>query len=303
MKAMGVAEEVVPTAGRSRALSVPEMPSRINTQPFAGRIGGNQLFTVSSHDLDTQPPKQSDAVRAATWGALLDPRGFLDPILYRNAGVEGVGLALQIFIFGLVTAGIGPLVDATSLGIVTPVMIAAILQIFLITLFTYAAGPVSGAHFNPLITMATFATKLTSLPRAVLYITAQCIGAVVGAFVLRAALGEGPSALIRSPGCYVDPSLVTRSDAFALETMGSLFLLFLAFGLGLDPRNGSAFGAALGPWLIGFSSGLTLFAGAVARKGYLGFSSNPARCLGLMSAAHRFDYHWIHWTGDITASA
>jgi hypothetical protein len=31
-------------------------------------------------------------------------------------------------------------------------------------------------------------------------------------------------------------------------------------------------------------------------------ANNPARCLGLMAAADRFDYHYIHWTGDITAA-
>lgn len=30
---------------------------------------------------------------------------------------------------------------------------------------------------------------------------------------------------------------------------------------------------------------------------------NPARCLGLMSVAETFDYHYVHWTGAITAAA
>lgn len=29
--------------------------------------------------------------------------------------------------------------------------------------------------------------------------------------------------------------------------------------------------------------------------------NNPARCLGLMAAANRFDYHYVHWAGDISA--
>lgn len=103
------------------------------------------------------------------------------------------------------------------------------------------------------------------------------------------------------PGCYVDTSLVTPAEAFAMETMSSLFQLFLAFGLGLDPRNNGAFGPSLGPFLIGLSSALTLFSTGVARPGYLGSSNNPARCLGLNAASGRWDYHYNHWVGDIAA--
>jgi glycerol uptake facilitator-like aquaporin len=103
------------------------------------------------------------------------------------------------------------------------------------------------------------------------------------------------------PGCYIDSTLVTPGQAFALETMSSFFQLFLAFGLGLDPRNSTAFGPSLGPFLIGLSSALTLFMGGIARPGYFGSSNNPARCLGLNAASGRFVYNYIFWAGDITA--
>jgi glycerol uptake facilitator-like aquaporin len=144
--------------------------------------------------------------------------------------------------------------------------------------------------------------KLTSLPRAFLYVVFQCIGSIIGAFLLRAALGISAKDLAMSPGCYIDPIQVTPGSAFAMETVTSLFLLFLAFGLGLDPRNAGSFGPSLGPFLIGAAAATTLFAGGIARKGYLGTANNPARCLGLMAASNRFTYHYVHWAGDITAS-
>ena len=52
--------------------------------------------------------------------------------------------------------------------------------------------------------------------------------------------------------------------------MAAFSTLFLAFGLGLDPRNGTTFGPALAPFLIGLSSALVVFVGGIARKGYLG---------------------------------
>lgn len=104
-----------------------------------------------------------------------------------------------------------------------------------------------------------------------------------------------------SPGCYIDPTRVPPGSAFVLETMTSLFLLFLAFGLGLDPRNSASFGPALGPFLIGAAAATTLFASGMARKGYLGSANNPASCLGLMAASNRFTFHYVHWAGAITA--
>ncbi|TLD38857.1 aquaporin-like protein [Venturia nashicola] len=280
----------------SRPPSMSELTnSKLNSQSFAGRIGGNQLFALSpSHCVGNEP---ADARQDATRKQILSLRGFRDAQLWKNAFIEGFGLCLQVFVAGLVAAGVIPLASATSVGSLIPVGVAALLQFIVITLFILAA-----AHFNPLITIATFMAKLTSLPRAVLYVIFQCIGAIIGGFLLRAALDVSAEGLAMSPGCYIDPAQVTPGSAFVMETMTSLFLLFLAFGLGLDPRNSGSFGPALGPFLIGASAATTLFAGGMARKGYLGSANNPARCLGLMTASNRFTYHYVHWVGDITAA-
>lgn len=169
-----------------------------------------------------------------------------------------MGLCLWVFIAGLVAHGTASLTTATSLGVILPVGIAAVVQVFIVTLFIFSLGPVTGAHVTLLITFATFLAKLTSLPRMILYITFQSIGGVTGAYVLRAALGGDPETIVFSPGCYVDPAKFSVTQVFALETMGSLFVLFLAFGLGLDPRNQGSFGGALGPFLVGISSAIAL---------------------------------------------
>jgi hypothetical protein len=56
--------------------------------------------------------------------------------------------------------------------------------------FIFAASPASGGHLNPTITLATFFAGLCTLPRAVLYIVAQCAGAIVGCYWLRLGLGD-----------------------------------------------------------------------------------------------------------------
>jgi glycerol uptake facilitator-like aquaporin len=278
----------------------PSIPPKVNVQPFAGRIGGNQTFTTSDELITDRVP---DATGTATWRELLDLRGFTEWSTWQSAIIEAVGLSLQIFMTGLLSAGLIPIASTSSLGPVIPVTYAAIFQFISITLLVFTLGPVTGAHLNPLITIATFLTKLTSFPRMVLYVSFQCIGAIVAAFTLRSALGLSPQEFVIQPGCYVDSSKIPPDQVFALEFVGALFLLFLAFGLGLDPRNASTFGPSLGPFLIGLASAFTVFAGGVARPGFLGMATNPARCLGLMSASHRFTYHYIHWTADISAAA
>ena len=72
---------------------------------------------------------------------------------------------------------------------------------------------VSGAHFNPLITMATFTARLSVFPRTLLYVVFQSLGAVVAGFLIRASLGLKPEEIPHVSGCYVDTSLVTAGQA------------------------------------------------------------------------------------------
>lgn len=62
--------------------------------------------------------------------------------------------------------------------------------LILLALFIYTTAPISGGHLNPLVTIATFLGRLATFPRMALYVVFQLCGAVIGAFLLRAALGE-----------------------------------------------------------------------------------------------------------------
>lgn len=68
-----------------------------------------------------------------------------------------------------------------------------------LTLFIFAALPASGGHINPLITLGSFAIRSSSLPRTLLYIAGQTIGATGGAGLLRAAVGPGAIAAVSAP--------------------------------------------------------------------------------------------------------
>lgn len=52
------------------------------------------------------------------------------------------------------------------------------------------------------------------------------------------------------PGCTVDPHLVSRGELFALECMFAQALIFVAFGVGLEPRQRDVIGPAMAPVLV-----------------------------------------------------
>lgn len=190
------------------------------SRPFAGRIGGNQQFTVSPEDaqFDEITAEVPDAVANFSWKSSLDLRGFRDTELWKQAIIEGIGTSLQIYISGLYSLGLSSALTETSLGPIVPAALGSMANTVLIALFIYVGGPVSGGHFNPFITMSTFFARLSTLPRTILYILFQCTGSVIGGFMMRASLGRPPAELRGVPGCYVDTSLTTPGQAYVVRS-------------------------------------------------------------------------------------
>jgi glycerol uptake facilitator-like aquaporin len=192
---------------------------------------------------------------------------------------------------------------ATAAGVfaTTPflgALVGGVSNVILLSLFIFAFSPVSGGHLNPNITIATFFARLTSLPRMVLYVAFQTVGAILAGLLIRATYGSRDFV---AGGCAIDTTLVPVGDAFALEFICDLALLFMSFGVGLDPRQRQVFGPALGPILVGLVLGILSFGTSFTRRGYNGVSANPARCLGVFVGSRFPRYHWIHWVGAILA--
>jgi glycerol uptake facilitator-like aquaporin len=59
-----------------------------------------------------------------------------------------------------------------------------------IGLLVYVTAPISGGHINPMISIATFLARLSSFPRAMIYVIFQLLGATIGAFLIRAIYGD-----------------------------------------------------------------------------------------------------------------
>jgi aquaporin Z len=77
------------------------------------------------------------------------------------------------------------------------IMVFAFAHGLTIMVFAFAYGGLSGAHFNPSVTVAVLAARAMSLSEAIAYVISQLVAAACAAFLLRAVLGGvasvGPS--------------------------------------------------------------------------------------------------------------
>ncbi|KAH6888426.1 aquaporin-like protein [Thelonectria olida] len=287
--------------------SQPALPIyRSNVHSFAGRVGGNQSFDRASFSQDgSLLEKEPDAVPSMPIRELMDLRPLLHPYLWKAAIIEGLGSLLLVYITTWAstaparlplppTAQLGNFDNAAFIG----PLIGGIANLFFLSLFITSFGAVSGAHFNPLITFATFCARLCSLPRMILYIFFQIGGSVIAGLFVRASYGTRD---FQAGGCWIYPEVVPVREAFVIEFLAATILLFLAFGVGLDPRQSQIVGPTLAPFLVGLTFGTLTFTTAFTRYGYGGASLNPARCLGVYVGSRFPSYHWVHWVPDFLA--
>jgi len=143
----------------------------------------------------------------------------------------------------------------------------------------YATGHISGAHFNPAVTLAFASIGRFPWRQVPAYIAGQCLAAISACLVLKLILGGAGDY-----GATV-PTLALES-AFAMELILSFFLMFVITAVATDSRaEGAMAGLAIG----GTVALAALFGGPVS-----GASMNPARSLGPALFSGHLDILWIY---------
>ncbi|KAJ5897851.1 aquaporin [Penicillium tannophilum] len=275
---------------------------------FAGRLGGNQDFILDRNDPrnDELLEKVPDAAPCMTFAEIFDLKGFCSLDLWKFAMLECVASMMNVFISSWVTTH--PMAATTyptaGAGIYDTVtffspLFGGITNLLMTPLLIYTFGASSGGHISPTITMACFFARIISFPRMMLYVSGQTLGGALAGFALNTAYGNRNFTV---GGCHIDTSFVPPTDGLVIEFMACLIVIFLAFGVALDPRQAKVFGPAVGPWFVGIVVGVVCWATAFTREGYIGASLNPARCFGAYVASEFPTYHWIHWVGPLAAS-
>ncbi|KAK4442759.1 aquaporin-like protein [Podospora aff. communis PSN243] len=223
--------------------------------------------------------------------------GWTHPAVWRSAMVEGFATAALVFVSGQIGATLMSY-ETNRIG-----LYIVIVNALLLTVFIYATAPASGGHINPMITFSTLLTGLCPFPRAVLYICAQIIGASVGGAILLGVFGYQRATMLNGTGCFFDSAEVEPRRIFLNEVASSFVMLYLAYGVGLDPRQSLLFGPKIGPLLVAAALAVMSFASSSMIPGYSGSSMNPARCFGLGVLRRDLSYQWIWWFGPATAAA
>lgn len=162
----------------------------------------------------------------------------------------------------------------------------------------YSIGHISGAHINPAVTIAAWATHRVERRKVAPYIIAQFIGASLAAFVHLAIWSSTPSTYSSAQDTFLGdtvPAAFGIGAALLVEVLGTAILVFTIFGA-TDKRSS--------PTAAGGTIGLVLAAVIWIFGPISGASLNPARTFGptLASAAFSltpFVTLWIYIVGPI----
>ncbi|MEM9340901.1 MAG: MIP/aquaporin family protein [Bacteroidota bacterium] len=180
------------------------------------------------------------------------------------------------------------------------------------------AGPISGAHLNPGVTLGLAIVKLFSWSQVLPFILAQVAGAALGAFVVwlnfkdHFDLEEDPSTKL---GVFsTGPQIRNYPLNFAAELTGTFFLMFVILyisgpevkGIGTDDLKVGL--GSIGAIPVAF----LVMAIGMGFGGTTGYAINPARDLGprIMHALlpikgkgrSDWEYAWIPIVGPIVGA-
>jgi MIP family channel proteins len=192
-------------------------------------------------------------------------------------------IAEAIGTFALVFAGCGAIMVDQKTGSLGHVGVAISFGLVIMVMI-YAVGHISGAHFNPAVTLAFATSRHFSRRRVTVYWSAQLTGAVAAALLLRTSLGN-----IAHVGATV-PSGSDR-QAFVWEAVLTFFLMFVIMGVATDTRAvGEAAAIAIGG-TVGLDA---MFGGPIT-----GASMNPARSLGPAIASGDYTSIWVYLTAPL----
>ena len=192
-------------------------------------------------------------------------------------------------------AGIAAILSATpAVGSGAGIVGIALAHGLALSVAVNAFGGISGAHFNPAISIGFFVTGRLPLIALGPYIAAQLTGATAAALICR--LMFPVEAVIQAQLGLPLPAVWAPPMAVLVGEFVMTFLLMIAiFGTVVDARGQ---GVNIG----GFGIGLTVAFNILAGGALTGASMNPARSFGPALVVANFAWHWLYWVAPIAGA-
>ncbi|KAL3569490.1 hypothetical protein D5086_029380 [Populus alba] len=171
----------------------------------------------------------------------------------------------------------------------------------MIFILVYCTAGISGGHINPAVTFGLFLARKVSLVRAILYMVAQCLGAICGCGLVKAFqksyytnYGGGANGLAIG---------YSKGTGLGAEIIGTFVLVYTVFSA-TDPKRNArdSHVPVLAPLPIGFA----VFMVHLATIPITGTGINPARSFGaavIYNKEKAWDDHWIFWVGPFIGAA
>jgi glycerol uptake facilitator protein len=216
-------------------------------------------------------------------------------LVFFGAGAAAITLMLASGVetqteFNIGIGYFGGLADWLAIGLAFGIAIAGAI---------YALGRISGAHINPAVTIALWASKRFPASDVGPYIIAQMIGAALASILFFACTGPD-AVIIGGLGATAPFHGISYTEAILVEAIGTFLLMLVIMGVAVDKRAPEGF--------AGLIIGLTV-AGVITTTGNIaGASLNPARTFGpylgntLLGGANLWEFFPIYIIGPIVGA-
>lgn len=197
-------------------------------------------------------------------------------------------IAELIGTFALVFCGTGAIIiDQQSGGAVGHSGIAMTFGLVVMSMI-YALGNISGAHFNPAVSIAFSLAGRFPISKILPYIISQLIGATLASLTLK---GLFPANELLGATLPAGPVM----QSFILEFILTFFLMLVIIAVASGSMEQGMFaGLAIGA-VVALEA---MFAGPVC-----GASMNPARSFAPAIVSGHYDYLWIYIVAPIAGAA
>lgn len=158
----------------------------------------------------------------------------------------------------------------------------------IVMVMIYTVGHVSGAHFNPAVTMTSAIFRRFPWKEVPLYIIAQLMGSILASFTLALMFDVTPESF------FGTLPVGSNGQSLAIEIIISFLLMFVVSGASTDTR-------AIGE-LGGVAVGMTIMLNVFVAGPISGASMNPARSIGPAIVKHEFRGLWVYVVGPMVGT-